>query len=62
MMPAWLARVAMFNPLSYGINPIRALFLKGPEWPSLASAGRRGAGVTIAATALASGMSRRSIT
>lgn len=28
-MPSWLARLATYNPLSYAVNPMRALFLTG---------------------------------
>ncbi|NPV69923.1 MAG: ABC transporter permease [Firmicutes bacterium] len=61
MMPAWLAKVAMFNPLSYGINPMRTLFLSGWEWSSLAQGIVVLGAAAAAATMLASGMFRRSI-
>jgi ABC-2 type transport system permease protein len=32
LMPDWLAEIARLNPLTYAIDPIRALFLTGWDW------------------------------
>jgi ABC-2 type transport system permease protein len=32
MMPAWLGDLAQFNPVTYGVQPIRALFVN--DWPT----------------------------
>jgi ABC-2 type transport system permease protein len=32
MMPAWLRDLAQFNPVTYGVQPIRALFVN--DWPT----------------------------
>jgi ABC-2 type transport system permease protein len=61
MMPPWLARVALLNPLSYGINPMRALFLRGWEWAGLSRGVAVLAVTAVAMAALASAMFRRSI-
>lgn len=37
MMPIWLARVARLNPLSYAVSPLRFLFLRGCDWPGIAT-------------------------
>ncbi len=34
-MPRWLGVVARFNPLTYAVTPLRALFLVGLDWPAL---------------------------
>jgi ABC-2 type transport system permease protein len=35
MMPAWLQDLAQFNPVTYGVQPIRALFVN--DWPTFFS-------------------------
>jgi ABC-2 type transport system permease protein len=32
MMPSWLSSVAQYNPVTYGVQPIRALFITGWDW------------------------------
>jgi ABC-2 type transport system permease protein len=32
MMPVWLQTLAQFNPVTYGVQPIRALFIN--DWPT----------------------------
>lgn len=34
-MPKWLQFIAKINPLSYAVNPIRTLTIKGWEFSSL---------------------------
>jgi ABC-2 type transport system permease protein len=35
MMPTWLQSLAQFNPVTYGVQPIRALFIN--DWPTFFS-------------------------
>jgi ABC-2 type transport system permease protein len=35
MMPEWLQTLAQFNPVTYGVQPIRALFIN--DWPTFIS-------------------------
>lgn len=39
MMPDWLSNIAQHNPITYAVNPIRALFLTGYDWPAIFNAG-----------------------
>jgi ABC-2 type transport system permease protein len=39
MMPDWLASIAKYNPITYAVDPIRALFLTGYDWTGILEAG-----------------------
>ncbi|MEW6546313.1 MAG: ABC transporter permease [Bacillota bacterium] len=61
MMPPWLARLAVLNPLSYAINPMRTLFLSGWDWAGLVRGVVVLALAGLAMTVAASSLFRRSI-
>jgi ABC-2 type transport system permease protein len=35
MMPSWLKAIAQFNPVTYAVEPIRALFITGWDWGTI---------------------------
>ncbi len=37
-MPDWMQNVSRFNPISYGVDAIRALMLSGFDWQTILSA------------------------
>ncbi len=38
MMPKWLSKIANYNPITYAVDPIRALFLSGYDWNAISTA------------------------
>lgn len=61
MMPAWLAKLAVLNPLSYAIDPMRTLFLNGWDWAALARGLVVLASCGLLVTVAASCLFRRSV-
>jgi ABC-2 type transport system permease protein len=60
-MPSWLAAVSRFNPISYAVQPMRALFLTGWTWDTLTQ-GTVSLGVaSFAMVAIATSLFRRSV-
>jgi len=61
MMPDWLANIAKFNPVTYAVEPIRALFLTGYDWNAIANAGLLLGVLTIALTSIAVYLFRKNL-
>ncbi len=38
MMPKWLSKIANYNPITYAVDPIRALFISGYDWNAISTA------------------------
>ncbi len=53
MMPGWLQSIARINPITYAVEPIRALFLTGYDWPAIFWAGLMLGIMTLVMTSLA---------
>lgn len=61
MMPDWLSQIAKFNPLTYAINPIRALFLTGWDWVAIAQGAALLVALVLLTTFLATNLFRRRV-
>jgi ABC-2 type transport system permease protein len=61
MMPAWLSAIAQYNPVTYAVQPIRALFITGWDWGTIVPGVAIVAVFSLLMIGLATALFRRSV-